>query len=149
MIIRIKKAEKFLKKSKGVIHIGASRGQEARVYKAFHRSVVWIEPIPEVFEKLLENIKHYRRQVAFRYLVTGDNKEYKFYITDNKGESSSILKFKDHNKLWPDIKQVKTIKLKGITLPNLIRKEKINLKNYDSLVLDTQGSELLILKGAR
>ena len=38
--------------------------------------------------------------------------------------------------------------LTGITLSALVKKEDIAIRQYDALVMDTQGSELLVLKGA-
>ena len=140
---------RFLNYSKGVIHVGASIGQERKQYRNRRLPVIWIEPIPEIFEQLEENIEFYRHQIAFKALITDkDNKKYKFYVTNNRGESSSIFKLKSHNKIWPYIKCSKVIDLKSITLNSLLKREKIDASKYDTLILDTQGSELLVLKGA-
>jgi FkbM family methyltransferase len=138
----------FLKDVSGVIHVGASYGQERDVYDQYKLDVVWVEPTPRVFKLLAKRIRNHPKQKAFRYLVTDmDDKEYKFHISNNRCESSSILEFKDHYELWPDITYVKTIALKGITLTTLCRKEKIDVSKYEALVLDTQGTEMLVLKG--
>ena len=139
----------FLKNVSGVIHIGASYGQEREVYDQYDLDVVWVEPIPRVFRLLERRIRDYPKQKAFRYLVTDkDDKEYDFHLSNNRYESSSILEFKDMTELWPNITYVETINLKGITLPSLCQREKIDLSKYDALVLDTQGTEMLILKGS-
>jgi hypothetical protein len=39
--------------------------------------------------------------------------------------------------------------IQGHTFKSIIKKENINIKKYQALILDTQGSELLILKGAK
>ena len=141
--------DSFLSKTVGVIHIGASRGQERYIYDKYNLSVVWIEPIPEVFNILLKHIKPFPKQRALKYLITNiDDKKYKFRIANNRGESSSILDLKDCYKLWPNIFYIETIILKGITLTTLCQREQIDLSKYDALVLDTQGSELLVLQGA-
>ncbi len=140
----------FLKDVLGVIHVGASRGQEGNVYEENDLDVVWIEPVPEVFEILKSNIQSHPKQHAYQYLVTGeDDKEYEFHISNNRGESSSILELKDSVKLWPYVSYVKTIVLKGITLPTLCKREGIDVSRYNALVLDTQGTELSILKGSK
>jgi hypothetical protein len=77
-----------------------------------------------------------------------DKKLVKFNIMNNEGNSSSIYKPKDHLQIVPNVKIVKIINLISTTLKTFIKKESINIDNYDTLVLDTQGSELLILKGA-
>lgn len=38
--------------------------------------------------------------------------------------------------------------LSSTTLASLVGKENLNIEKYDALVMDTQGSELLILNGA-
>jgi hypothetical protein len=42
----------YLRKVRGVIHVGANEGQERDLYAAFGLNVIWIEPIPEVFQVL-------------------------------------------------------------------------------------------------
>ncbi|MCG2720606.1 MAG: FkbM family methyltransferase, partial [Thermodesulfovibrionales bacterium] len=140
----------FLKISKGVIHVGANLGQERELYAAFGLNVVWIEPIPEVYQRLNTLIGSYPGQRAFCYLVTDvDDKEYLFHISNKGGGASSIYELAGHRGLWPDVTYTETITLRSITLLSLVKKESLDLTEYDVLVLDTQGSELLILKGAR
>ena len=140
---------KYLKNISGVIHVGANTGQERDLYYKHNLNVIWVEPIPTVFNKLKENIKDFKNQKAIKALITNkDNVEYKFNIANNNGASSSILTFKDHKDIWPDVFYEDTILLKSITLEKLIEKEGINCNDYQALVLDTQGSELLVLKGS-
>lgn len=139
----------FLTKSKGVIHVGANLGQERELYAAYGLNVIWIEPIPEVYNKLNTLIKPYPNQKAFRYLVADvDDKDYLFHISNKGGGASSIYDLAGHKELWPDVTYTEAITLKSITLSSLVRKECLDLNEYDVLVLDTQGSELLVLKGA-
>lgn len=139
----------FVKKVKGVIHVGANSGQERDLYRENGLHVFWIEPIPEVFETLRENIQNYPNQRAAQYLVSDqEDKTYEFHIANNNGESSSILNLKHHKDIWPRIDFEQTIILKSKTLPSVLKKEKVDLTNYDALVMDAQGAELLILQGA-
>ena len=71
-----------------------------------------------------------------------------FHIASNEGASSSILPLAKHREMWPDISFLNDITLKSTTLTMFVRKEKVNLADFQALVLDTQGSELMILKGA-
>lgn len=146
----LKKNPDFLfKKISGVIHVGANTGRERKKYEQYSLSVVWVEPIPEVFEQLKKNIIGYPNQKAFKYLLTDvDDQEIEFKISNNNGASSSILNFGLHTYIWPNIHYVKSIQLKSSTLTSLVQHEKIDLQKYQALVMDTQGSELLILKGA-
>lgn len=141
--------DRFLHRCRGVIHVGANIGNERTQYASLGLRVIWIEPIPEAFARLTRNITPYPDQKALNYLVTdSDDKEYDFHLASNDGGSSSILEFGRHAEIWPNVSYVRTIKLTSVTLPSLLRREQINLSDYDALVLDTQGSELLILRAA-
>jgi FkbM family methyltransferase len=140
---------RFLRKVSGVIHVGANTGQERNIYDKYSLHVIWIEPIPEIFDRLKINIEFHTRQSALQYLVTDqDGVEYDFFVSNNDGASSSILELKLHKDIWPQVIYDKKITLRSITLATLLRKEKINTRHYDALIIDTQGSELLVLKGA-
>lgn len=139
----------FLKEAKGVIHIGANLGQERELYSQHNLDVLWIEPIPSIFSQLQENLKGYPKQQALKYLLTDENdKGYDFHIANNTGASSSIFNLAKHQEIWPEINYIDSIHLNSITFETLIEKENIELARYDSLIIDTQGSELLVFKGA-
>lgn len=141
--------DRLLKKINGIIHVGANTGQEIKLYAQYGLPVVWIEPIPEVFETLQSNLAGVQKQIAIKGLVTDiDNKEYDFKLASNNGASSSILEFNLHQDIWPEVTFEKTIKLFSATLPSLLKNNNINISDYDMLVMDTQGSELLVLNGA-
>ena len=141
--------KKILGKVSGLIHVGANTGQEIKLYAEHGLSVVWIEPIPHVFEKLQENLAGYARQKAIKGLVTDlDDTEYQFHLASNNGASSSILELNLHKDIWPDVSFEQTITIYSKTLPSLLKANHIDPVEYDMLVIDTQGSELLVLKGA-
>ena len=146
---KVKADDKFLKDISGVIHIGANYGQEKGSYRNNDLDVVWVEPIPEIFSELEKGLKNYPKQKAYQELVTDvDGKEYDFKVANNKGASSSILDLKEHKDMWPDIKYEKSLKIKSTTLSTLVTKYNIDLDKYQALIMDTQGSELLVLAGA-
>ena len=138
----------FLGKSKGIIHIGANEGQERAQYAKHNHAVLWIEPIPESFARLKENIEPFPNQRAFRYLLAADSGTYRLNISSNNGESSSILDLARHREVWPSVDYVSQIEMVAVTLPQLLATENIDVSAYDTIVLDTQGSELMILRGA-
>jgi len=142
----------FLTKVSGVIHVGANTGQERFLYKQNGVATVWIEPLFDVFKTLetnLESFKHLKPYFAYNYLVTDvDDKEYAFHVTSNYGESSSIFDLNLHKEIWPNVTHHHDRNIKSITLTSLVEKENIDLRLFDALVIDTQGSELLVLKGA-
>lgn len=144
-----KDPDAFLEKCSGVIHVGANLGQERQLYADLGLDVLWIEPIPEIFRELKARLRDFPRQRAFQYLVTDkEGESYTFHVANNKGASSSIFEFALHRDIWPDIEYERSIQLKSVTLPGIVSRESIDLSAFDALVLDTQGSELLVLKGA-
>lgn len=146
--LRLSNPDAFLHRCVGVIHVGANEGQERAEYARKGLHVIWIEPIPEVFEKLKSNICSLSKQKAYQYLITEyDGVEYDLHIASNSGASSSILRFSRHSELWPEVKMERSIRVIGQSLTHFVNEQDIDLKRYDALILDTQGSELAILKG--
>ena len=141
--------KQFLGEARGVIHVGANTGQERDLYAGHGLPVVWIEPIPEVFERLRRNIEGYPGQRAYQALIADeDGRSYTFHIADNDGESSSIFDLGDHRDVWPEVSYARRITVEGITLASFLERHAVDVAAFDTLVLDTQGSELLVLKGA-
>jgi FkbM family methyltransferase len=133
-----------------VIHVGANTGQEREIYARRNLKVVWIEPIPEQFETLQKNIRSLPGQIAINALITDeDGKRYTFHVANNDGQSSSILDFQGHKDIWPDIHYVRDMEMKSSTLKTSLETWKVDPGRYDALVLDTQGSEMLVLQGAK
>jgi FkbM family methyltransferase len=139
----------YLWETHGIIHIGANAGQERELYAAFGLSVMWIEPIPEVFEALRLNISVFPKQRAYKYLVADDDgREYQLHIADNDGASSSIFGLAKHTEMYPQIAYKGAITVRSMTLSSILASEQLDIRSFDAMVLDTQGSELKILKGA-
>ena len=138
----------FLKQSRGVIHVGANTGQERDIYAKYDLDVLWIEPIDSVFDELLANIAPYPKQKALKALLTDTSgNKVTLHIASNNGASSSILPMKHHGEIWPDVHYVNAVELTSETLIDLIARTQTDIAKYDTLVMDTQGSELLVLRG--
>ena len=141
--------DSFLQEVSGVIHVGANSGQERDTYKEHGLPVIWVEAFAEVFEKLLQNIDGYPSQRAILALMTdADGAEYEFNVANNSGASSSIYQFGQHKDIWPQVEYVSKRTLRGSRLDTLLHQEGISVEDYSALVLDVQGAELLVLKGA-
>lgn len=139
----------FLRRARGVVHVGANYGQERDIYASFGLHVVWLEPIPEIFDALARNVSSYRNQHAFKYLIAEeDGKECEFHVANNGGASSSMLGLAKHQEMWPDVAFTRTFTITSVTLCTALKNEHIDLDQYDVLVLDTQGSEQRVLVGA-
>lgn len=140
--------DSYLLESDLVVHIGAHIGQERFVYLRNNVEVYWVEAVPLYYRKLTRNLKHFRKQTAVlatAYSKTGVKK--KFYVSNMGGQASSLLKIKRHSEIWQDIYLEKNFVTETITLDDLIKKRHIQLKSTNLLVLDTQGTELEVLKG--
>jgi FkbM family methyltransferase len=146
--VLLKLPERFLRDVRGVIHVGANTGQERQLYAAHGLRVLWIEPIPEIFAALKTNIAGLSNQRAVQYLVTdADDVQCDLNIANNNGESSSILDLKEHRAIWPEVSFSRTIRMSTTTLDSLLSREGVDVNGYDALVMDTQGSELMVLRG--
>jgi FkbM family methyltransferase len=141
-------ADRFLKSCASIVHVGANSGQERELYRYYNLEVTWIEPIPAVFEQLASNIKPYPKQTAIQALLTDRAGEtVKLNIANNSGASSSIFDLALHKDIWPEVDYVDHVQLQTETLDRLLERGAFRLP-VDAIVLDTQGSELLVLKGA-
>jgi FkbM family methyltransferase len=135
---------------KGIIHVGANAGQERRHYHRLGLKVLWVEPIPQVYAALVANLVGFPNQSSLEALVTDqDDVKIELQVSSNGGKSSSILPLAEHFEVWPDIEFKSAISMNGVTLPTLLKRSNVVLSDYDALLLDTQGAELLILKGAK
>jgi FkbM family methyltransferase len=138
---------KFFQESTNVLHVGGNTGQERYIYEYFDLNVAFIEPIPIVFDQLQHNIQKFKKVKAFNKLfwnTTGQSLE--LNVANNNGYSSSIFELADHRVLWPDVKYVNKLNLITSSADDFI-----NSKEWgfipDTIVMDTQGAELEILKG--
>jgi FkbM family methyltransferase len=144
--LRLMGLDSFLKHVSGVVHVGAHGGQEGQIYARHNLDVLWIEALPETFRSLQNNIKSFPKQKAVNALVTDkEGEEYIFKVSSNDGASSSIFDLDYSKELWPEITMVDQVKLRSRVLDNVVADDG---RRFDALVMDTQGSELLVLKGA-
>lgn len=134
-----------------MIHVGANTGQERFLYAGYGLKVAWVEPIPDIFRELQSNLTGFPNQTAYNYLIAAqDGIKYQFHISSNNGESSSILQASEqHRDFWGTTSYPRSIELEAISLPTFIRTSGLDPASFDILVLDTEGTELLVLQGAR
>lgn len=132
----------------GVIHVGASTGQECETYHKHGLKVIWIEAIREVYKQLCRNVLKYTGTISINACVSDrDGDIVDFNISNNEGQSSSMLEFGTHTTEHPGIVYVEKRRLQTSRLDTLFRDRKIQVEQYDFLNLDIQGAELLALKG--
>jgi FkbM family methyltransferase len=131
----------------GVLHVGAHDCQELPFYtdklKINKEAIVWIDAL----ESKVELGKQNGNKVYHAVITDTDDAEITFNISNNE-QSSSILDFKTHAIEHPEVKFVKTITQKSITIDTFFSRNNINPEIYNFWNFDIQGAELLALKGA-
>lgn len=133
----------------GILHVGANHAQEHADYEAATAGpIVYVEAIPDLCEKIKVIISPEKDQHVIQAVcdeVSG--KPVTFNIASNKGASSSMLQLGRHAELYEHVTYVDTFETKTTTLDaaltSLPCRASLNL-----LVLDVQGAELRVLKGA-
>jgi len=133
---------------RGIVHVGAHTGQEYEEYlKNFGKiPIFWFEPIPHIFDILRKNLKDKPNTYLYNLALGKEEMDGEIFIDNgNNGQSSSILKPKKHLDQFPHITFSQDDKI-----PIKIQKlDNIDTKNANMLVLDTQGYEMNVLRGAK
>ena len=137
--------QRYGMRPKGVLHVGAHYGQEAPEYAAIGcNRMIFIEAIPEVYEKLKENIRPYMDAMAINACISDtDGEEVDFNIANNEGQSSSLLQFGVHAIEHPDVVFTETRKMITTRLDTLFKDLPLDC---DLLNMDLQGAEMKALK---
>lgn len=134
-------------KPTGVLHVGANIGEEAPVYAELGiTNVIWIEANHKLMPALNENISKFPGQIAFNYCVGDENKDTVLHISNNAGQSSSVLQLEYHVVAHPEVDFIEdqpTKMWRLDSIPDLALFE----EGLDFLNMDIQGAELMALKG--
>ncbi len=132
---------------KGVLHLGASYGQERNEYENYCKgNVLWVEAIPSVYAKLLENIALFKNQMAFNACLSNVNgQEIVFNVSNNESQSSSMLELGTHLVIHPEVHYIDQITMKTIRADKLL--EGHDFTNINFLNVDLQGAEHLAIEG--
>ena len=135
---------------KSILDVGANKGQFTLMLlkNNFEGNIMSFEPLKEEHESLIKvSLKKENWKVARRCALGNKNRVQKFHISGNR-ESSSLLKIlQKHKDLRPESKTIKTEKINVEKLDNF-KKDISKLEKNLLLKIDTQGSEIDVLKGA-
>ena len=150
-----------------VVHIGAHHGQEAKRYNSMlAKKVFWVEANPETFEILQKNVEAFQSRrpsivqrllgiaptehVCINALITEeDGAEHDFFQFNNEGASDSIFHLSEDAGIETLKETGRVLRLNSNTLDTMLRNAGHDPTDVDVLVLDTQGAELLCLKGSQ
>lgn len=134
-------------KPTGMIQVGSFVVKEYQLLKEVgFNKFIFIEANAELIPALKENVGE--NCIIFNELISDvDNKEYLFNIS-NHTQASSLLQFNKHSEYYPELSTViKQVPIKSITLDSLFDREDIDLNQFNFLMMDVQGAELMVLKG--
>ena len=154
-------------KIRGVVHLGACMGEEISIYQKNNISnVILIEGNPYLIPIIKSNIsknERTNRYHLFECVISElDGEEVEFKIIDdgmpietwkpggiaNPG-CSSILDLKKFSEYYPHIRERERIKCKTKTMDSIFIENNLNMGDYNFLVMDIQGGEMLALKGMK
>lgn len=135
---------KYNIKPAGVIHIGGNVGEEFPVYMELGiKKQLWVEPNPEIFIKLKENISSNLDALAFNVCAGDEDKFVVLHESNNAGQSSSVLELGTHRIAHPEVNFIRDITVPMRRMDNYL----VSIEDVDFLNIDVQGAELLVLKG--
>jgi len=129
----------------GVIHVGAHHGQEYEEYIQNFGNINthWFEPLPSAFEVLSQRLQQQPDCHLYHCALGASNDEVSIWEdSGNDGQSSSLMKPKEHLSQWSHITFDSTRNVQMKTL------DSFHITDANVLVIDAQGYELEVLKGS-
>lgn len=133
---------------KGIIHVGAHFGQEYPLYRDLGiPNIVFIEPCKNAYHKLRHMLleKKAKNVITFNVACGADFDTGLMYTEKaNMGQSNSLLQPALHAEQYPHID------FQGRETVDIVRLDSLNIDihDYNMLVIDVQGYELKVLRGA-
>lgn len=136
---------------RGLIHIGAHHAEELEKYKSLQlKDILWIEADPNLKGSLIQRTKQDPYSKVAIFAASNISGTAEFYVTNNEGMSSSMLRLKKHFLTFPEVAVAKKITVQQETLDNYLKNHpELSNINYNFIVIDVQGGEKLALSGAR
>jgi len=141
--------KQFSVKVKGIIQVGAHIGGEVSefIHSGAER-IHLIEANKEHIQALERIASEQAGVITISNTAISDREGMHDFHLMSGSQSSSLLRLAEHQKIYPDIKQVDTIRVKTQTLDDNLRQNSLSGTLYNVLVIDVQGAELNVLKGA-
>jgi FkbM family methyltransferase len=132
-----------------IIDIGANCGQFAAA--AAHRfpmaRIYSFEPVPDVFEKLKQNVKDQPQIQAFNYAVGNNTGKTRFHRHQYTQASSALTLHRDNNHPYFNQDDVTLIEVELVRLDDIMTQ--LELAPPVLLKMDVQGYEKEVLDGAQ
>jgi FkbM family methyltransferase len=138
---------------RGVIHIGAHHGQEVELYRrAGFKKILLIEANPALAENLRTRFADAPDITVLHAAATDSDATVELLIhTSRSGsnEPASLLELKEFKRIVPTLHTPERTSVPGIRLDTFFQKGPAVVADYNFMVLDIQGAELMALRGAR
>lgn len=125
-----------IRKPTGVIHVGGFDGSEEHWYRQWGAKSVWFEPLPDKCAELKA-----KGLDAHQFALGSVPGTAKFHLSESL-QCCSLLEPSGHLEQYPQFPFSGSIDVEVRTL------DSFGLVGFDMLVLDVQGYELEVLKGA-
>ncbi|MEG4857829.1 FkbM family methyltransferase [Microcoleus sp. K1-B6] len=133
---------------RGIILIGA---YDAKTLKRLNLpntiKTLLIDANPTAVERLQENFADRPNIQVVQAAITNHNDTVTLHLTSLES-SSSILPWQQYSKIYPNIKETQQLTLPSRTLDTLLQELHLSTTDFNILILDIQGAELLALEGA-
>ena len=138
---------------RGVVHVGAHRGEEVPVFRRFgFRHTLLIEANPHHVTEM-RAIFAGDDDVRIEGTAIGDITGVVDLLlhTSRSGstEPASLLPLKQLQEIVPTMRTASAIQVPITTLDELARRGSLEMERYNLLVVDVQGAERMVFRGAR
>lgn len=135
---------------KGVIHLGAHKGEEVEYYKDLgFKKIVLIEANPDLYNELKQRFEEKDLSIL-NYAISNEDGELDFYVhqSNNGLESSSIFQMDKFNKIVTSLHTKSVIKVPARKLNTLFKEHNLSNNDFNILISDIQGADYFALLGA-
>lgn len=134
---------------RGVIHVGAHQALELDEYLSMgFTRILYIEANPSLIPDLLTKAMPYGDRVKIVHAAATDSDGLVHLRVTSMDQSSSILPLAKHKEIYPSIREVSQVEVRGRRLDTLLAEEGLRPEDFNFLNLDIQGAELMALRGA-
>lgn len=135
-----------------VVHVGAHSGEEVDAYVAHGAArIVLIEANPEMCTALEERFAGTGRIEVVHAAATDYNGTAELQLHRNRrggAESASLLPMQRLSEIVPTLRTEGSVRVPAVTLATLFERLSVEAASVGLLVLDVQGAELHVLRGA-
>ena len=137
--------DKYKMNIKGIVHIGAHYGEEIQEYvdNGIQKITVF-EPLSKNFDVLANRMENVNADIQGHQVALGSKKvTAKMFVSSGDGQSSSILKPKQHLELHPDVSFSGTEEVEVYLI------DEYDVGDSNVINIDVQGYELEVFKGGK